>query len=677
MPSDRNFPKNILPDFKLGARFCYFLDLNFPSFNSYQNKPLTEHKQALANKAASGLNAPIASNLINPNSDNIQTAINFLKQVAENERNKEIAAVEHYIDHLSSVLPSKIMQKYPDLKILIQELKDFSANPNSHNMKDFYTKLIICLNTIRNTFNDFSNRISNIIKHNNETMNDLMRDESSFRTGSDIDTILASAIGISTKRKEDSFLSKVESLLIGFLEKNLNNGKIPLNIDILSVLVALITDFEHYLQSQLTNGEILSDIDQNRLEQIFNQWETTSPTYLLQCLDNNMTAFEEIIQQIGNFMGFEEILPDSKDGLKRAKDIKNRATRKNNNNQYNNKGRRMLKEITNGSLLKKIEYKDWIHFDIKNGRHGTIYEMIQTVIGPSLKVEGHAATDTISVNIGTINGDISPQFQNSIMDAVKELKKYIEDFEKLNRKDRLDSLIPEFKQMNQNMYNILKKLDIKLEGIGELFIYHESLKLYAQVEEGKTKGFHGRELQILNLLDRLYSISGLGGLTLPDQRIFYNLAINLAENAIGGALIPTVENYLSIFTGMLMFDDIQNMAMELASNATQQIQYSNINNIHMYLLNTIYVPGSYLLTSISEALQMGYNQIASQTEARAKINSSAANNTINTYIYPYGSGQYSIYEWPNAANDVAKGITVQIIFLKSFADLIQTINSYI
>ena len=97
----------------------------------------------------------------------------------------------------------------------------------------------------------------------------------------------------------------------------------------------------------------------------------------------------------------------------------------------------------------------------------------------------------------------------------------------------------------------------------------------------------------------------------------------------------------------------------------------------MYLLNTIYVPGSYLLTSISEALQMGYNQIASQTEAKAKINDSAANETINTYIYPYGSGQYSIYEWPSAANDVAKGITVQIVFLKSFSDLIQTINSYI
>ena len=52
MAKKQHFPNNILPSFKLGARFCYFLDLNSSAEElSNINKPLYKHKKALANDA--------------------------------------------------------------------------------------------------------------------------------------------------------------------------------------------------------------------------------------------------------------------------------------------------------------------------------------------------------------------------------------------------------------------------------------------------------------------------------------------------------------------------------------------------------------------------------------------------------------------------------------------------
>ena len=49
----------------------------------------------------------------------------------------------------------------------------------------------------------------------------------------------------------------------------------------------------------------------------------------------------------------------------------------------------------------------------------------------------------------------------------------------------------------------------------DIFIYHESLKLYASVEEGKHNEFEGRTLGILNALDSLYTANNIAGLELP------------------------------------------------------------------------------------------------------------------------------------------------------------------
>jgi hypothetical protein len=69
--------------------------------------------------------------------------------------------------------------------------------------------------------------------------------------------------------------------------------------------------------------------------------------------------------------------------------------------------------------------------------------------------------------------------------------------------------------MNKTLLSLEKEINNivkKYENVKNLFIYHESLKLYARLEEhkmGKDEGLKGRELTILSALDRLYTLANI------------------------------------------------------------------------------------------------------------------------------------------------------------------------
>jgi len=94
----------------------------------------------------------------------------------------------------------------------------------------------------------------------------------------------------------------------------------------------------------------------------------------------------------------------------------------------------------------------------------------------------------------------------------------------------------------------------------------------------------------------------------------------------------SVENYFSIFAGMLMFSDIRNMALELGKETEMKIQYASTKNIHLYLLNDTYYPASYILTNVYQALKSGVKTLSVKDGAKASINTNGATTSIKTYV---------------------------------------------
>jgi hypothetical protein len=60
-----------------------------------------------------------------------------------------------------------------------------------------------------------------------------------------------------------------------------------------------------------------------------------------------------------------------------------------------------------------------------------------------------------------------------------------------------------------------------------------------------------------------------------------------------------MENFLAIFGGIIMFDDFAIIGREV----TEKMHFSNIENLHLYRLQDIYVPASFFLDATYNVFQ--------------------------------------------------------------------------
>jgi len=79
---------------------------------------------------------------------------------------------------------------------------------------------------------------------------------------------------------------------------------------------------------------------------------------------------------------------------------------------------------------------------------------------------------------------------------------------------------------------------------------------------------------------------------------------------IGKELKPCVENYFSTFIGLLMFNDAQIAAMDIKNWInSNKINNEIVEDLHVYELNGVIIPSSYLLEETYKALVPMANNI--------------------------------------------------------------------
>ena len=643
----------------------------------------------LAKQAITGLITPIKTALVidkNNNNDVISSAINFLSEVAQSEREKEIRVIKRYIEEIKSNPIVVNVLKNPnknrdDLTNLISSLEAFSANPSAGvDLKEFYQKLVLLINTIRSSIESYKERLDQLLDKNRSTTRDIRSDFMATRIAGDIDTLMRNLTGTVQREKESALSTRIVKLLIEYADTHLRSNITFLNNPV-EVLIALMIDFEKFLQKkhdELGIGNILN-LEEMDIENIFKEYTQMENNFLDKILQNNTNVLQTL-EMINSEMGLRELKSGEEECRERERILG--KVRNSKTHSTNPETRQTLNDILSSNGKQEISnYLRWNVTTAHNNRHGNIYEFILPIIENSLKVRGHAAVDILTMDLGEIS--LSIDTKELIYSRVDQMRKTIETMAKIQRENRKDDLIEYVQQMNKNIQSYINSLNQILKDNkipDDIFIYHQSLKLYTQIEEHKTTQFHGRNMQILNMLDNLYSLDNITGLTLVDQSIMYGAVINLSEMALGHTALTPVENYLSIFAGLLMFDDIQNMAWDIARTTTNQItsEYGQAYNIHLYLVNDIYVPGSMLLTTIAEALKAGYTEISSRNGARVTIDTSEADKSITNYLEARASGmKYNIDQWQDEAENVASGTKAQITFLSSFFTFLSDMQQYL
>ena len=154
-----------------------------------------------------------------------------------------------------------------------------------------------------------------------------------------------------------------------------------------------------------------------------------------------------------------------------------------------------------------------------------------------------------------------------------------------------------------------------------------------------------------------------GGLTPLDIDNLFVAMINCGKLMIGNQLKPTIENYFSAFMGMLMFNDASLFASDVHKWIEGEISLNaSVQDLHLYYLNGVYVPSSYIL-------QETYNRMAKISIAENSTYK-GVKAVFSTYNKEPVRGNWQL----TSQNAIQSTKLERMHFLAGFLDLLEQIS---
>ena len=275
-----------------------------------------------------------------------------------------------------------------------------------------------------------------------------------------------------------------------------------------------------------------------------------------------------------------------------------------------------------------------------------------------------ASQTTTDVTVrATLNVDVNLGYEG-IERVDKGLQEIIEEMFKVGRQEQLDQQKNIFNEY-QSIEEDLKKINEELGEIKKNFIIHNNVKDYKTIGSRYEAFSGGTDWRLAPFMSFLSSLSDLG--FVPGDIEFLQFAIlNCLPGTIGTSNKNAIEKYLSAFAVMMLFSDGLTMAMELSNNI--EADTSSLNVLHLFNVNGIFVPASYLLQVVYDEMMTKSEQI-SQDGVKITINGGLPNprETIKDYK------ELKAPRWNRLLEEEKKAISFQITFLASLFDMLDNL----
>ena len=668
-----------IPDFI--GNYTYFRDLG----NTDQNVPAAAaRKQALLGMAMGAVSDATASIT---DIQNINAANAFIESVAKSERNKEIAAIRSFCKETGKTFPS--LQPYLDNPESIYEEPDI-----------FYANLTAALNEIRRGTEEYLTelrRIQSNIKEQGRTLENYKADDYRYRLNGDISSFLNRLRGRYRKIADESAWSlKVQNIAMRILDKMNITSALVAGEDFAAIAASVLIEVEQQVQKEVdemvakggedkdlanVTDDILDKVEKRYLKQLQEGKEQSPVQRAL--LNLQGIDFARVTDNAKKLLGIKTRTLSEQQMKKHMKNL-NARDRYNKNDQI---AQIRATVAQNTTLRKNLSLIDFNISGTAESKHGTIYELVESIITTGGKVRGNVATDIITYNIAW-------QFQRSdagmdqLIKSIGESFSSVIDSTEMDKPANVRDLRDTLARMNAEVEELIRQAELQLKENKQfqdkdIFVFHESLKLYssAETDRGSHSKFGGRVLSIMTYIDYLQSAAevgmaaetGLGGAVSRDDLAF--LARNLTPGAVADDKKEPLEQYFSMYAGMVMFDDLANMAQEAINevNATGDVIGGKIRQIHLYNLNGIYVPASMVLSYVSDTVKGASEALASGTAATAKITVPKVNQKYKKW--QDGDGRLYPSDWQDVAAESASQTKVKITFLAIFKNFIERLGS--
>ena len=636
-------------------------------------------------------NIPTENSLITYglSNDNIQTALNFLIKVIENEKNKENQFIQYLMKETKLTPPStsedwktfvKTFQEklsYGQLRItqLENELERLKINTEAKiekkQTKDKQDKeKETRIRKVRDALEYTKEKLESVIKFlSGDNRSEAGREIIKFI----IDNYGSSLFNITSNRDSIDFElnpSQTTALLIGIsqiLIETFYTKKLK------DFYTELTKNSEASFSSAITNSfatemtKILND-DKDLKKQIENLIERVRELPFLA---------DDLIK---NYK-IPELKPISKQQLQQDA----------NDEQIISKVNEISYRALN--ILRQNKLEPTINF-IKNPSN--ISELStglrQMVVGSIANIntgKAQAKSDNIIGYISIEPQKITSDNRETVNDLIRQINKEINSLtEGLSQKNTLDYYTQRKNDWDITTKRIQDLLNQLTKIYGELvdcFLIEESTKAYYYLyTPGNRRDFEGGSLGA-NIVDQINKISALqsGNLISPEQADWLvTAAINAGPNLIGSDNKTKLENYLSMFATILLFDDQQNIANEVAENIITNIPttQTGVKKIHLFTLNNGYYPLSFVLQLTFDKLYTIYNFLQNEIEHKTYSNGTGGSKVVlkgfinpDKYYPPNIPNNIKITSWDELSEKAINKLTMEVYFLTNAMDVISTI----
>lgn len=613
----------------------------FPSINDPyvylkqldENNDLTYRRVTYA-VATSYLNAGRLQNL---NDVKIQSGLNFLKQQAERERANEFAFFSDKLQQLG---------KYDGARVK-NLLNTLNQDPSEINYIVFIRELNEVMKGVENTEKrvksllDSKSGRKNLNRNALNAADQLLSDLKATRSKvqSNMDELIR---GLAFKFFEEKCGEQVSKL---FEENGINTGT--------RNFVAMAIYLQQSVYSFLVdNPQILDYVEKTGVQDFEKELERIYPTFVEAFEETNVGQslmkgghqLDLALKETNEFFGIT---------------VHNKAVKKANTKKGLNENtvQRLLShsgvdEKKMRVMLRRVKIKTDFQAQ-KLGNFKELGSLISENVVAGINVGGKGGgTDTISLGHFKMEADAKGFDEQQLFAdeqrILENLKKELSSTDDATENDAAYRMALE--KLNE-LYNTVK-------GIKESFIIHESTKFYQEVEKGKVESFKGRNISLLNYIDK---ISHLGGNLGIDTKWLQFAALNLADNAAGSHLVYPLEYYFTTFIGFIMFDDFETATKNFAGS----LPNSKVSSIHLYRLQDLYFPTSYFLEQTYLRMTQISDNLYNNNGFSLKIKTSPIPDSL--------VGLSEQKDWENVRQYAATNTKIETLFAANFLQLVSQI----
>lgn len=622
----------------------------------------------------------------NQSLNRIDTALSFLHSAAEFERQKELRFFSNF------------KSNYPEALDLFKDLKLEDIT------KDYLTFIAKINRALRGTTN-FKRAINDELKRierynaaqpffSQEKKRNHQSQSAEFYEKATQGQTMYSA-------NESLFSTSAKDRVMGLMNNKTNEANIT-NLVLDNVGKNIIVATSNGLQLNSQNFVALINLLTNKLQNMITMETGKITKENIQSAGKTLVTSPEFEKYVDNLLSAPDLAESlstvsAQFGMTDNENLEKIHIYDNEIKTIKNKIKRMF-----GSLKGAETFDSWL---IKNQNQLNLEEIVKSIY--AVKVQGYYtgedmsldallssgigaflggrknATDDIQAGKLIITIDISPEQEQAIRKYEQQMlhlqNKYFDQLDKTTDlksfQDNTNYLRELRKQQKQALLDLQKEVNIGEDalknGILQHVNIHDTIKGYSSAgsQYFSTHGFSGAAFgsNLTNQLNIIASMQATGGLTEKDVEFFKWAMLNAGALMIGKNLKPQLEDYFSIFVGFLMFND----ATLMVEDAKNRITNSTVEDLHLYDLNGVFVPSSYLLQKTWEELTKTTLQL--QQESLSGQATKAKLYTYNDNYLTKQEGNSKVPDWEGTYNKAEETTKLEMHFLAGFADLLDSI----